>query len=63
MNLKLFAVALALLLPSCGSVTDPTFMNNASASQNGGVVEFGDGTRAFVPPAPKPTQHLFFGQP
>lgn len=60
MKRLILAAVAAFMLPSCGSVTDPQFMNNAAASQRGGIVEFEGGERAFMPAPDKPAEHPFF---
>jgi hypothetical protein len=55
-------LAAVLLLASCATRSDPTFMNNASASINGGWMDAGSGQMMMSPGIQTPTVHPFFGR-
>lgn len=62
MKLALIPILIALCLPSCASKSDPTFMNNASASINGGFITTANGPM-MAPGIETPAVHPFFGTP
>lgn len=66
MKLKLILAAIGViigLLTSCASSSDPTFMANASAAINGGIIESPSGAAMSPGLQNKNRPHPFFGAP